>query len=214
MMEYREAKKDEIKGIADMVAETFEEYPMYTLTFRDRFQTKEDFIHYMKKLNKVHVLANARKHKCFVGLSDGKIISVALLQSPKVKRVTLFDYIRSGGISLLFPVGFKRLLAFFKISNKAHEDCGRLYPDAFYIELLAVDKDIKGQGAGSKMIKDCLFPYAKKEGAKRICLITNTERNCLFYRKNGFENFSHCELNWKDKLIDNWSFVKNLSEEY
>lgn len=211
MIEYREAKKDEIKMIANMVAETFEEYPMYSLTFRDKFKTKDDFIKYMKKLNKVHILANAKKHKCIVGLNNGMIISVALLQNPRVKRVTLFDYILSGGVSLLFPVGFKRLIDFFKISNVAHEDCERTYPDAFYIELLAVSKNFKGHGVGSMMINECLIPYAKNEGANEICLITNTEKNCVFYVKNGFINFSHSNLNWNDNSIENWSFVKYLS---
>ena len=211
MIEYRETKKDEIKMIANMVAETFGEYPMYSLTFRDKFRTRDDFIRYMKKLNKVHILANARKHKCFVGLNNGEIISVALLQNPRIKRVTLFDYILSGGVSLLLPVGFKRLIDFFKISNVAHEDCERTYPDAFYIELLAVSKDFKGHKVGSKMINECLIPYAMSEGAKEICLITNTKRNCTFYEKNGFINFSHSDLNWHGNTIDNWSFVKDLS---
>ncbi len=107
MIEYREAKKDEIKMIANMVAETFGEYPMYSLTFRDKFKTKDDFIKYMKKLNKVHILANAKKHKCIVGLNNGMIISVALLQNPRVKRVTLFDYILSGVFRFYFRSDLK-----------------------------------------------------------------------------------------------------------
>ena len=44
MIEYREAYSSELKEIAKMVAVSFGEYPMYTLTFRNKFKTKEDFI--------------------------------------------------------------------------------------------------------------------------------------------------------------------------
>ena len=210
MIEYREAYKSELKEIAKMVAESFGEYPMYTLTFRDKFKTKEDFISYITKLNKVHISANARKHKCFVGVKDGKIVSVALLQNPNIKRISLWNYIVSGGNSLLFPVGFKRLIDFFNISNIAHKACEEKHKDAWYIELLAVNPNYKGQGLGSKMINDCLIPYCKAQGASELALITNTKANCKFYEKNGFNNFSYKKLNWKNKYIDNFSFVKNI----
>ena len=210
MIEYREAYSSELKEIAKMVAESFGEYPMYTLTFRDKFKTKEGFISYITKLNKVHISANARKHKCFVGVKDGKIVSVALLQNPNIKRISLWNYIVSGGNSLLFPVGFKRLIDFFNISNIAHKACEEKHKDAWYIELLAVDPNYKGQGLGSKMINDCLIPYCKAQGASELALITNTKANCKFYEKNGFNNFSYKKLNWKNKYIDNFSFVKNI----
>lgn len=210
MIEYREAYSSELKEIAKMVAVSFGEYPMYTLTFRDKFKTKGDFISYITKLNKVHISVNARKHKCFVGVKDGKIVSVALLQNPNIKRISLWNYIVSGGNSLLFPVGFKRLIDFFNISNIAHKACEEKHKDAWYIELLAVDPNYKGQGLGSKMIIDCLIPYAKAHGAKELALITNTKANCKFYEKNGFNNFSYKKLNWKNKYIDNFSFVKNI----
>ncbi len=210
MIIYREAYKKEIKEIAKMVADSFSEYPMYTLTFRDKFKCKDDFIRYITKLNKVHIRANAKKHKCFVGIENGEIVSVALLQDPKIKRISLLNYIIAGGISLLFPVGFKRIIDFFDISNKAHEACEKENSDAWYIELIAVSPKYKGQGLGSKMINDCLIPYAKSQEGNKLSLITNTETNCKFYKKNGFDNFAFDKIYWKDKSISNWSFIKNI----
>lgn len=210
MITYREAKKSEIREIADLVATSFGEYPMYTLVFRDKFKTKDDFIRYMKKLNRVHIGANARKHKCFVGELDGKIVSVALLQNPNIKRISLFDYILAGGVGLLFPVGFKRLIGFFDISNEAHKDCAKRCGDAWYVELLAVSPDCKGQGLGSKMLNDCLIPYVESQKGTELALITNTPSNCKFYEKNGFTNFAVSELKWKSNLIQNWSFLRQI----
>lgn len=210
MITYREAKKSEIRKIADLVATSFGEYPMYTLAFRDKFKTKDDFILYMKKLNRVHIGANARKHKCFVGEFDGKIVSVALLQDPNIKRISLFDYILAGGVGLLFPVGFKRLIGFFDISNEAHKDCAKQCGDAWYVELLAVSPDCKGQGLGSKMLNDCLIPYVESQKGTELALITNTPSNCKFYEKNGFANFAVSELKWNSNSIQNWSFLRKL----
>jgi len=210
MIIYREAKKSEIKKIAELVATSFGEYPMYTLAFRDKFKTKDDFIRYMKKLNRVHIGANARKHKCFVGVVDGKIVSVALLQNPNIKRISLFDYILAGGVGLLFPVGFKRLIEFFDISNEAHKDCAEKCGNAWYVELLAVSPDCKGQGLGTKMLNDCLIPYVESQKGIEIALITNTPSNCKFYEKNGFTNFAVSELEWKSNSIQNWSFCKKV----
>lgn len=210
MITYREAKKSEIREIADLVATSFGEYPMYTLAFRDKFKTKDDFIRYMKKLNRVHIGANARKHKCFVGELDGKIVSVALLQDPNIKRISLFDYILAGGVGLLFPIGFKRLIGFFDISNEAHKDCAKRCGDVWYVELLAVSPDCKGQGLGSKKLNDCLIPYVESQKGTEPALITNTPSNCKFYEKNGFANFAVSELKWKNNAIQNWSFFKYI----
>ncbi len=213
MIIYREAKKSEIKKIAELVATSFGEYPMYTLTFRDKFKTKDDFIRYMKKLNRVHIGANAKKHKCFVGEIDGKIVSVALLQNPNIKRISLFDYILAGGVGLLSPVGFKRLIGFFDISNEAHKDCAEKCGNAWYVELLAVSPDCKGQGLGTKMLKDCLIPYVKSQRGTELALITNTPSNCKFYEKNGFTNFAVSELKWENNSIQNWSFCKKIANK-
>ncbi len=213
MIEYREIYKKEIKEVAQMVADSFGEYPMYTLTFRDKFKNKEDFIRYISKLNNVHISANFKKHKCFVGIENNKIVSVALLQNPKIKRISLLNYIFSGGIKLLFPVGFKIIIDFFKISNIAHEACEKEHKGAWYIELLAVSPECKGKGFGTKMIFDCLAPYIKSQGGKEAALITNTENNCKFYKKNGFENFSFNKIEWKNKSLNNWSFIKNINKE-
>ena len=60
------------------------------------------------------------------------------------------------------------------------------------------------------MINECLIEYAKTHGAKELALITNTQGNYKFYEKNGFNNFSYKKLNWKNKYIVNFSFVKNI----
>lgn len=208
MIEYREARIDEIKEISRFTTETFGDYPFFKFAFKN-LENEEKYLRYMDKLHYVHIKANMYKYKCFVGTIDEKIVSIALLQNPNVKRVTIFDYIKAGGVGLLFPVGFKSLINFFDISEESHKSCEK-YNDAWYVELLAVSKNHKGQGLGSDMLNDCLIPYIKSEGGTQLALVTNTEQNCKFYKKNGFNMFDKTVLEMNNKQVNNYCFIRSL----
>lgn len=208
MIEYREAKRDEIAYISKLAALSFGHYPFFDFAFQNAFESENEYFAYIEKLHRVHTRANMKQHKCFVGVKNGRIVSAALLQDPSKRRISVPDYIMSGGVSLLFPVGFSRILDFFDVSEEGHLDCAGQHPNAWYIELLAVDMGMKGCGLGSGMINDCLIPYIRENGGGELALTTNTEKNCTFYKKNGFDCFAERSLTRCGQTIQNWSFVK------
>lgn len=210
MIQYREAKKCELKRVANLTTETFGEYPIYDLVLRDAFKDKDSYLKYMKKLHYMHIKANAKKHKCLVGILDGKIVSAALIQSPNAARISIFDYILSGAIKLLYPVGIFRLLRFFSVSEEAHADCVKKYPHSWYLELIVVDKSLTGKGIGSKMLNDCITPYILSQKGDSLTLITNTEGNRKFYLKNGFTEFAKSVIERNGRKINNWSYYMNF----
>ena len=112
----------------------------------------------------------------------------------------------------MFPVGFSRILDFFTISEEAHADCAKNCPGAWYLELLAVDGNRKGQGLGSNMLQDCVIPYIKTRGDKLLSLITNTEQNRKFYTKNGFQEFAGRKLTRQGRTIGNWNFLRAIPQ--
>lgn len=208
MISYRKATKNDLDAVAHLAAQSFGDYPFFSFALRSGFDDDTAYRAYLEKLFRIHIKANMRAHHCFVGVLDGKIVSTALLQDPEKGRVTIGQYILSGGVRLIHPVGFSRILDFFSISEQAHADCARTCPDAWYLELLAVDSDMKGQHLGSDMIQDCLIPFVQSNTGKQLALITNTDQNRKFYLKNGFQEFSQCKLRCKDKTIGNWSFLQ------
>ncbi len=208
MINYREARTDEIREIAKFTTETFGDYPFFKFAFRN-LNSEEKYLKYMDKLHYVHIRANMYKYKCFVGTLNGKIVSAALLQNPNVRRVTIFDYIRAGGVGLLFPVGFGSLIDFFDISEESHKPCEK-YKNAWYVEMLVVNKELKGKGIGSDMLNNCLIPYVNSERGTQLALVTNTEQNCRFYEKNGFDMFDKTVLDMNGKPVDNYCFIRNL----
>ena len=210
MIVYREAKKEEIPYIAKLSTVSFGNYPFFDFVFQDAFKQQKEYFSYMEKLHRIHIRANMKKHKCFVGIQDGRIVSTALLQDPAGKRISILDYIMAGAISLVIPVGFIKILDFFDVSEEAHQDCARKYSTAWYLEMLAVDSSMKGCGLGSAMINDCLIPYIRKQGGTEFTLITNTKKNCMFYEKNGFQQFAERALERKGQKISNWSLGYEL----
>lgn len=67
----------------------------------------------MEKLHRVNIKANAQQNKCFVGVKDGEIVSAALIQDPAKKKADVEDYVKAGGLSLVYPVGLSKILDFF-----------------------------------------------------------------------------------------------------
>ena len=140
----------------------------------------------------------------------GKLYLQHFCRIRQKKKVEVEDYVKAGGLSLLFPVGLKKILNFFHISEDARADCDQKYPSAWYLEVLAVDGAMKGCGLGSGMLQDCLIPYIQKQGGQELTLITNTESNCKFYAKNGFREFSARTLEENGQRIGNWSFCLSI----
>lgn len=210
MITYREATKKEIAQIARLATVSFGNYPFFDFAFLSAFKRESDYFAYLEKLHRIHIRANMQCHKCFVGVEDGKIVSAALLQNPTKKRIRVWDYIRAGAVGLLFPVGLSKILDFFAISEDAHIDCAHKYSSSWYLEMLVVDGSMKGRGLGSKMLHDCLIPYIQKQGSKSFTLITNTEQNCRFYQKNGFQQFAARTMERNGMQIGNWSFEMSI----
>jgi hypothetical protein len=63
------------------------------------------------------------------------------------------------------------------------------------------------------MLHDCIIPYIEKRGGGLLTLITNTEKNRLFYKKNGFEEFDEMIIRRNGKELGNWSYRMNIDEK-
>lgn len=213
MIEYREATSKDFNSIAQLSAQSFGKYPYFDCAFHHAFKTDAAYSSYMEKLHRINIKANAPQNKCFVGIQDGKIVSAALLQDPTKKKADVEDYVKAGGLSLIFPVGLSKILNFFHFSEDARSDCDHQHPFAWYLECLAVDGSKKGCGLGTSMLQDCVIPFIESQGGQELTLITNTEINRKFYIKNGFQEFAARKLEQNGQLIGNWSFFMNIPKQ-
>jgi GNAT superfamily N-acetyltransferase len=207
---YRLARPDEEEGLGRLASESFGDYPFFSFALRESFDSYQKYLDYMTRLHRMLIKVYIKKQVCLVGVSDGIVVSVALLNDPCSRGIGITDYILAGGLGLIRGVGLRRLLAFFDISEAAQSACAAKHSDAWYLELLAVDTQLKGRGLGGKMIQDCVEPYVRGHEGRSLSLITNTEQNRRFYTLKGFAEFSESTLSCRGQTIGNWSFFKEL----
>ncbi|UTL74673.1 GNAT family N-acetyltransferase [Bacillus halotolerans] len=69
------------------------------------------------------------------------------------------------------------------VANEAKKPYKSLKEPAWYLEVLGVSPSYQGKSLGSKMINDCLILFISKSGGGTLALITNTDLNRSFYKK-------------------------------
>ncbi len=210
---YRQATRQDVAQIGRMTAASFGSYPFFDFALRDAFGWQADYARYMERLHRVHARAFMRRHVCLVGQQGDRLACVAILQDPSAKPPGVWDYICEGGPSLAFPVGPARILRFLSLCGQAEQDCLREHPDAWYLEMIAVNASAKSQGLGSAMLRDCVLPHVARQGGRELTLITNTPGNCAFYEKNGFHEFARRTHERGEQQVTTWSFCRQVGAQ-
>lgn len=211
MITYRKAKLTDKEDIINLLTTSFLDYNFYKIYINNE-EKRERFVRDIQEL--CINTSFLRKQVILLGIMDNIIISVAILISPETKKTTIFDYIFSGGIKLIFNYGTKTTFGFLGMLEEGNEACLKNYPNSWFLELLAVSNTSQGKGIGGKMLNDCVKPYIAHHGGGMITFITNSEENRSFYKKQGFIEFNKSELRRNDKLLGNWSYKKKIPEHF
>lgn len=208
-MIYRQATLADLPEVTQLMTDSFLEYPAYTIAFEGEFSTKEKYEAFLNKINRLEILSFIKQNSCYIGVLDRKIVSLALLESPVFKESSILGYIFNGGYQLLPSYWIRNLGKFLHLMEKADEKCKEeRKKGAWYLKVLAVHQEVQGQQIGSKMLEECVIPTVRKQKGTRLLLITNTKRNCQFYMKNQFTEFSYQELTLDHKILENWVFER------
>ncbi|HWT73509.1 MAG TPA: GNAT family N-acetyltransferase [Mobilitalea sp.] len=206
MITYRTAKKSEIDEIAKLQTEAFCNYDYFKMFVDDEKRR----IRFLEALQKVGVRSSYKHEVVFVGVENNRIVSAAILKAPKASESNLMDYILAGGIRVLLTGGVRNTIGFIKMMKESSSRCFSEYPDSWYLTSLSVSSFYQGQGLGSKMLDECIKPYIAKNGGGLLTLITNSELNRSFYKKNGFIEFHESVIRRNGKQIGNWSYRQEI----
>lgn len=209
-MQFRKATRDDLKEMSQLAATSFADYVIYEQSVKSTFKTSADYHRFLYEMHYVQFATFLNKGTILIGTIDEKIVSLALLQSPQFKSLTLWNYICSGGLRLIPYMLKNRLLEFMNIMSKASEKCLDGTPDSWYINIFAVSKLHQGKQLGTKLIQNCVIPFVKQQGGRRLTVMTNNEMNQKFYSKNGFVQFFADKLHFKDGSANNWSFEMDI----
>ena len=205
---YRKARIDEYQKIGKVVADSFFDYPFLTLIIDD-LKKPEYYLAFLELLESLLTRLYIKEETCLVAEQDGEILAVALLQQ---NNFSILSYLLNGVIKLFRYISPRNFLKYLDLVDRSEEHLKISNSFDWSLMLLAVSPSEKGQEVGSAFLRDAVEPYVKTKGCKRLGLITSTEKNVPFYKKNDYVLLDFMELEYGTKSIGNWAFLKNIAQ--
>ena len=205
---YRKARLDKYQKIGKIVADSFFDYPFLTLIIDD-LKKPEYYLAFLELLESLLTRLYIKEETCLVAEQDGEILAVALLQQ---NDFSILSYLLNGVIKLFRYISPRIFLKYLDLVDRSEEHLKKSNSFDWYLMLLAVNPSVKGQGVGSAFLRDAVEPYVKSKGCKRLGLITSTEKNVPFYKKNDYVLLDFMELEYGTKSIGNWAFLKTINK--
>ena len=205
---YIKARLDEYQKIGKVVADSFFDYPFLTLIIDD-LKKPEYYPAFLELLESLLTRLYTKEETCLVAEQDGEILAVALLQQ---NDFSILSYLLNGVIKLFRYISPRNFLKYLDLVDRSEEHLKKSNSFDWYLMLLAVNPSVKGQGVGSAFLRDAVEPYVKSKGCKRLGLITSTEKNVSFYKKNEYVLLDFMELEYGTKSIGNWAFLKTINK--
>ena len=205
---YRKARIDEYQKIGKVIADSFFDYPFLTLIIDD-LKKPENYPAFLELLESLLTRLYIKEETCLVAERDREILAVALLQQ---NDFSILSYLLNGVIKLFRYISPRNFLKYLDLVDRSEEHLKKSNSFDWYLMLLAVNPSVKGQGVGSAFLRNAVEPYVKSKGCKRLGLITSTEKNVPFYKKNDYVLLDFMELEYGTKSIGNWAFLKTINK--
>ena len=209
-VEYKRYDKSYEDEVLKVFTEAFVNYPLFWGVFEDRFKSEEKLRSFYDCLMTGIFRATVRKDDCYMGIVDGKVAVIVIVEKPTDKPVGFWDYAVSGMAGIIARVGLKTTLNFMDMSDKTEIVVKSITEPRWHLYFLAVNPKYQKQGFGSAAIQDLVIPLVKSNGGNLLTVTTNAEKNVAFYTKNGFEVIKEETLECNGKTIGNWSFRMDL----
>ena len=208
-MNYRLASPADARKVATVLTDAFANYNMYRAVLNSFFTTDSKYIDYLNKLHYVQVMSNIRKGYCLIAEENDEIIAVAVMQSLRYTRITLWDYLRSGAFALWRYA--KPTQCFLPFLDKSSEHAKKQTSEnRWYLESFVVTPAWQGKHIGGRFLDEAVLPLVAREGGSQLSLVTNTETNVSFYQKHGFEQIHQTKIGG----VDVWTMLVEVKSRY
>ena len=208
-IEYKKYDPSYKKEVINIFIKAFENYPLFEIV-KDDFKKEEKFHKFYNLFMKALFKATIRKNECYIGINDGKVINLVIIDAPDDKPVGFLDYVISGGIKPILKLGLFNSLKFLKLSDETEVVVKSIKEPRFHLYFLVVETNNQGKGIGSDAINNFLIPFVKEKNGNLITVTTNSKKNINFYTNNGFNLIKEEILKYKDRTVNNWSFRMDL----
>ena len=210
MVEYKRYDKSYEDEVLKVFTEAFVNYPLFWGVFEDRFKSESKLRSFYDRLMKGIFRATVRRDDCYIGIVDGMVKAIVIVEKPSDKPVGFWDYAVSGMAGIIARIGVRDTLRFMEMSDRTEIVVKSIPEPRWHLYFLAVDPGCQKQGMGSGAIQDFLIPLVKTNGGNLITVTTNAEKNVAFYVNNGFKLVKEETLECNGKTIGNWTFRMDL----
>ena len=209
-VEYKQYDSSYEAEALKVFTDSFVNYPLFWGVFKDRFKSEIKLRSFYEVLMKGIFKATIRKYDCYVGVADGKVTVIVIVEKPSDKTVGFWDYAVSGMAGVIARIGLTDTLKYMELSDKTETVVKSITKPRWHLYFLAVDPKYHSRGIGTGVIQDFLIPLVRSNGGDLITVTTNSEKNVGFYIKNGFSLVKEETLAYKEKSIRNWTFRMDL----
>ena len=209
-VEYKQYDSSYEAEALKVFTESFVNYPLFWGVFKDRFKSEIKLRSFYEVLMKGIFKATIRKYDCYVGVADGKVTVIVIVEKPSDKTVGFWDYAVSGMAGVIARIGLIDTLNYMELSDKTETVVKSITKPRWHLYFLAVDPKYQSRGIGTGVIQDFLIPLVRSNGGDLITVTTNSEKNVGFYIKNGFSLVKGETLAYKEKSIRNCTFRMDL----
>ena len=210
MVEYKQYDSSYEAEALKVFKESFVHYPLFWGVFEDLFKSEIKLRNFHAQLMKGLFKATIRKDDCYIGVADGKVRAVVIVEKPSYKPISFWDYAVSGMPGVIAKIGLANTLKFMELSDKTEIVVKSIPEKRWHLYFLAVDPNYQSQGIGTGAIQDFLIPLVRSNGGDLITVTTNSEKNVDFYIRNGFSLIKEETLEYNAKSFGNWSFRMDL----
>lgn len=207
-MEFRLAKKEDLKECVRVYADAFNPYEFSKIYCP---KNEKRSFRFTRAIHRIAVNIYFKRKMLFVGVENERIVGCACMDAPSQKPMTMREYLRNGAFLAAFVGGLRNLAGYAYMVMRAEKHCASLQKAHWYLCDFAVDPKFQHQGFGSRMLQEGLFPYIAKNGGGELYLVTNSQKNADFYSKNNFTEIFYEDLALNKKILGNWTFKTTIA---
>lgn len=167
----------------DLLIDAFKKDPMFVKLFKGEKKDRQ-----MRAFFKFVYLRNRYMNGLYITDSNDEPSYVAFVEKPfEITRINIINKLRIQFemLRLTFFIPFKslRLLSKYEAITAKH----RPKDTHYYLTMIAVCRNMQGQGLGKKVIEQIHSMVSKDSKVSSICLDTENIKNVSYYEKLGYE---------------------------
>jgi len=205
-------QQSDIEKVAALLADTFETNPAYALIFKKK-DTLWDGLYWLFKTNLILINKRGTVTSVAKEKATGNIIGVYSLLPPGGVKSAFSDYWHIDLPQFIVKFGFGTLQKMLGMDsyNKQLLNEAIHTNEYYYLSMVAIKQEYRGEGIGSFMIRNCIDELKSRERKCHLVgLTTQLPENVTFYAKLGFQKLNEGEVQFKENRYYNYNIKFDL----